>query len=83
MLGAVSVLTAALLDGAVGHELLELPAGGGPLAVEHPSGSLEVEIAFAPDDTATRDAAPAPRVARSTVVRTARPLFDGVVFPRS
>ena len=58
---------------AVGHELLERPADG-PLAVEHPSGSLAVDVALTDDRP--------PRVARSTVVRTARPPFDGVAFPR-
>lgn len=75
VLGAVSVVTAALLDGAVGHELLSRPARGRPLAVEHPSGAIEVDVAL--DETATP-----PRVLRSTVIRTARPLFDGTAFPR-
>jgi 4-oxalomesaconate tautomerase len=75
VLGAVSVLTAVLLDGAVGHELLVRPDGDGPLRVEHPSGYLDVEVELEPG-------ADPPRVRRSTVVRTARPLFDGTVFPR-
>jgi 4-oxalomesaconate tautomerase len=75
VLGAVSVATAALLDGAVGNELLTPPPDGGPLAVEHPSGSLEVDVAL--DLTADP-----PRVRRSAVIRTARPLFDGSTFPR-
>jgi 4-oxalomesaconate tautomerase len=70
--GAVSVVTAALLDGAVGHELL-VPPRGGPLRVEHPSGYLDVEVEL--------DGSP-PRVRRSAVIRTARPLFDGITFPR-
>jgi 4-oxalomesaconate tautomerase len=103
VLGAVSVATAVLLDGAVGHDLAVLgpgtptkapsPAGdvaggadiaggadatGGParLAIEHPSGSLGVEVEI--------DAGcDPPRVLRSGVVRTARKLFDGTVFPRA
>ncbi|ANY06191.1 4-oxalomesaconate tautomerase [Pseudonocardia sp. HH130630-07] len=74
VLGAVSVVTAGLLDGSVAHDLLDRGTGG-PLAVEHPSGSLEVDVEIAPGDP--------PRVLRSTVVRTARMLFDGVVFPRA
>lgn len=73
VLGAVSVLTAALLDGAVGHDLLVRPAAG-PLSVEHPGGALQVEVDV--------QGGPAPRVLRSTVIRTARPLFDGLAFPR-
>ena len=70
VLGGVSVVTALLLDGAVGHELLE--TGAGPVEIEHPSGKLAVAIEF--DGS---------RVRRSTVIRTARKLFDGTVFPRS
>jgi 4-oxalomesaconate tautomerase len=71
--GAVSVVTAALIDGAVGHDLLTPRRGDGPLRVEHPSGFLEVEVEL--------DGSP-PRVHRSAVIRTARPLFDGTTFPR-
>ncbi|MFG1644011.1 4-oxalomesaconate tautomerase [Amycolatopsis sp. NPDC049252] len=76
VLGAVSVVTALLLDGAVGHELLVRPPAGEPIEVEHPSGTLGVGVEF---DTTSGT----PRVARSTVFRTARKLFDGTVFPRS
>jgi 4-oxalomesaconate tautomerase len=75
VLGAVSVATAVLLDGAVGHDLAKLPVGSSRVDVEHPSGHLEVEVEI----DATHDA---PRVRRSGVVRTARKLFDGMVFPR-
>lgn len=75
VLGAISVVTATLLDGAVGHELLRLPGDGGPLGVEHPSGALQVDVVL---DTSTSR----PRVRRSTVIRTARPLFDGTAYPR-
>jgi 4-oxalomesaconate tautomerase len=74
VLGAVSVGTAIVLPGAVGHDLAVL--GGGPrLSVEHPGGALEVEVEL---DTTVSP----PAVVRSGVVRTARKLFDGVVFPR-
>lgn len=69
VLGGVSVVTALLLDGAVGQDLLEID--GGPVQIEHPSGKLAVAIEF-----------DGPRVRRSTVIRTARKLFDGTVFPR-
>ncbi len=75
VLGAVSVVTALGIEGAVGHELAAPPATGSRLDVEHASGHLEVEVEI---DTAARP----PRVRRSGVVRTARKLFDGVVFPR-
>ena len=75
VLGAVTVATAVLLKGAVGRDLADLPAPGTPLGIEHPTGRLDVEIDL---DTTT---APV-RVHRSSLVRTARKLFDGTVFPR-
>jgi 4-oxalomesaconate tautomerase len=75
VLGAVSVATAMLLQGAVGHELAVLEPGQERFDIEHPTGHLQVEIEI---DRSSR----APRVLRSGVVRTARKLFDGVVFPR-
>jgi 4-oxalomesaconate tautomerase len=74
VLGAVSVGTAIMVPGAVGHDLAVLD-GGPRLSIEHPSGALQVEVEL---DTSV---AP-PRVIRSGVVRTARKLFDGTVFPR-
>jgi 4-oxalomesaconate tautomerase len=74
VLGAVSVGTAIVIPGAVGHDLAVLD-GGPRLSVEHPSGALQVEVEL--DTTVTP-----PKVIRSGVVRTARKLFDGTVFPR-
>jgi 4-oxalomesaconate tautomerase len=69
VLGAVSVGAALLLDGSVGR----VPGLAGPrLLIQHPSGVLPVEVSLAPG----------PVVRRSGVVRTARVLFDGTVFPR-
>jgi 4-oxalomesaconate tautomerase len=69
VLGAVSVATALMMEGAVGHELF---TGSSRVDVEHPTGHLHVEV----------ELDPAGRVRRSGVVRTARKLFDGTVFPR-
>ena len=69
VLGAVSVATALMLDGAVGHELF---TGSSRVDVEHPTGHLQVEVELDKNG----------RVRRSGVVRTARKLFDGTVFPR-
>jgi 4-oxalomesaconate tautomerase len=74
VLGAVSVGTAIMLPGAVGSDLA-VRTGGPRLSIEHPSGALQVEIELDPGT------AP-PKVLRSAVVRTARKLFDGTVFPR-
>jgi 4-oxalomesaconate tautomerase len=76
VLGAVTVATALLIDGTVGQDLAEPPGPDGPMSVEHPTGSLEVEIDL---DTGSLP----PRVRRSSIVRTARKLFDGTVFPRT
>lgn len=75
VLGAVSVVTAILLDGAVGHDIAQLPEGTSRFDVEHPSGHVQVEVDV---DAGVNP----PRVRRSGVVRTARKLFDGTVFPR-
>jgi 4-oxalomesaconate tautomerase len=75
VLGAVSVATALLLDGAAGHDLAELAPGQTRFGIEHPTGRLTVEVEIDP-------AGHPPKVIRSGVVRTARKLFDGVVFPR-
>ncbi|MGD0702278.1 MAG: 4-oxalomesaconate tautomerase [Trebonia sp.] len=75
VLGAVSVGTAIRVPGAVGSDLAVLRPGSPRLAIEHPSGALTVEVEL--DTTATP-----PKVLRSGVVRTARKLFDGTVFPR-
>jgi 4-oxalomesaconate tautomerase len=75
VLGAVSVGTAILVPGAIGSDLAVVVPGSPRLAIEHPSGALGVEIEL---DAATTP----PTVIRSGVVRTARKLFDGVVFPR-
>ncbi|HEX6447998.1 MAG TPA: 4-oxalomesaconate tautomerase [Trebonia sp.] len=98
VLAGVSVGTAVMVPGAVGADLGgrevgrgrlvgETPSGpvgrgstaglpgGTRLEIEHPSGALQVEAEL--DTTMTP-----PRVMRSGVVRTARKLFDGTVFPR-
>jgi 4-oxalomesaconate tautomerase len=72
VLGAVSVATAALLPGTTAHDLAR---PGAPLRIEHPAGHLDVTVEV-------EDGTP-PRVVRSGVIRTARKLFDGMVFPRS
>ncbi|WP_433201159.1 4-oxalomesaconate tautomerase [Dactylosporangium sp. CS-047395] len=71
VLGAVSVAVAVRTPGTVA------PYAGDPVVrVEHPSGTFDVGVELEPDGAATR-------VRRSTVVRTARKIFDGLVWPRS
>ena len=75
VLGAISVATALLLDGAAGADLAAVKPGQTRFDIEHPTGHLEVEAEV---DTTSQPAT----VIRSGVVRTARKLFDGTVFPR-
>lgn len=73
---AVSVATACVLPGTVAFPLASVPEGPIKiLNVEHPTGLFQVrlEVSGTPD---------APVVERGGVIRTARALFDGVVFPR-
>ena len=71
--GAVSVATACLLSGAPAAAIAAVPGGSRKiLAIEHPSGATEVIL-----DTGEDGA-----VLRAGMLRTARKLFDGHVFPR-
>ena len=73
VLGAVSVATACLLPGAPAAALANIPPGQRKtLAVEHPTGEMTVVVDL-DEDGAVRSAA---------LLRTARKLFDGVVFGR-
>lgn len=74
VLGAVSVATALLLPDSVGADLAVLGGPGHLVDVEHPAGHLKVEVEL---DTTAHP----PRVLSAGVVRTARKLFDGTVYP--
>ncbi|MFG1942990.1 4-oxalomesaconate tautomerase [Nonomuraea sp. NPDC048826] len=70
VLGAVTVATAVLIDGSVAAASAALPTGD-TLRIEHPTGYFDTSVEMAGG-----------RVRRSGVVRTARKLFDGRVWPR-
>nr|WP_272920502.1 4-oxalomesaconate tautomerase [Streptomyces sp. SID5910] len=74
VLGAASVAAGLRIPGGVGEGIAELPASGDRLRVEHPTGFLEVDVRLDPGPLVVR---------RTAVVRTARKIFDGTVFPRS
>jgi 4-oxalomesaconate tautomerase len=78
VLGAASVGAGLRVEGAVGHDLARLPEQGDRLRIEHPTGFLDIETSI---QDGTADAVPVAR--RTAVVRTARKIFDGTVFPRS
>jgi 4-oxalomesaconate tautomerase len=78
VLGAASVAAGLRVKGGVGEPVAVLPERGDRIRVEHPTGFLDIETAV------EQGAAGALPVARRTaVVRTARKIFDGTVFPRS
>ncbi|MEJ8571994.1 4-oxalomesaconate tautomerase [Microbaculum marinum] len=71
VLGAVSVATACLLPGSPAAELASIPSGREKtLSVEHPTGEM----------TVVANIDEAGNVRRAAILRTARKLFDGVVF---
>lgn len=73
--GAVSVATAALLPGTPAAAVVRPGAGtDGTLTCEHPSGTFTTAI-----DIDTSGAVPELR--RAGIIRTARKLMDGTVFP--
>jgi 4-oxalomesaconate tautomerase len=77
VLGAASVGAGLRIEGAVGHDLARLPDGD-RLRIEHPTGFLDIETSVADGAEGAR-----PVARRTAVVRTARKIFDGTVFPRS
>jgi 4-oxalomesaconate tautomerase len=74
VLGAVSVATAALLPGSVAAGLVDLAPGSEIVRLEHPTGSF--------DATVRLGSGPDPVILGAGIVRTARKLMDGTVFPR-
>ncbi len=74
VLGAVSVATAALLPGSTAHGV-STADGSGVVTLEHPTGTFDAAVSVTTDgDTITVD--------RAGIIRTARKLMDGTVYPR-
>lgn len=74
VLGAVSVATAALLPNSPAGAVLKRRADD-VVVLEHPTGTFEAAIELEVDNGV-------PNVHRAGIVRTARKLMDGTVFPR-
>lgn len=74
MLGAVSVATAALLPGSPAAAVLDPSVT--PLVIEHPTGTFDTVVELREDDGDIV-------VEGAAIVRTARKLMDGVVYPRA
>lgn len=75
VLGAVSVATAALLPGSSAAALLNQRRDG-IVSLEHPTGIFDAVVDLAVE-------AGELVVSRAGIIRTARKLMDGLVFPRS
>lgn len=76
VLGAVSVATAALIPGTPAHAVSVHGDDSARVTVEHPTGSLDATVVLRQDGNGSVIAE------RSGILRTARKLMDGVVFPR-
>lgn len=72
VLGAVSVATAVLLPGTPASEVADLGELNGIVRLEHPTGTFDARVEMDGRD-----------VIRAGIIRTARKLMDGVVYPRS
>ena len=75
VLGALTVAAGVIPDGTVGHGLAALPAGSEPFSIEHPTGHFDVDVSVEHHGDEWV-------VTRSAALRTARKIFDGLVFPR-
>lgn len=76
VLGAVSVATAALLPGSTAADVVDRDGTSDVITLEHPSGTFDAVVSLAGNGDS-------PTAGRSGIVRTARKLMDGHVFPRS
>ena len=71
VLGAVSVATACRIDGTPASDIAEIERTSDVVRLEHPSGSFDVILEMSSNG-----------VERAGIVRTARKLMDGLVYPR-
>jgi len=76
VLGAVSVAAAARIPGTVAAAVAEIDPTAPSVAIEHPTGTFEATVDISVGDRG-------PEVDRAGIIRTARKLMDGTVFPRS
>ena len=74
---AVSVATACVLPGSPAYSMATIPAGSVKrLEIEHPTGTFAVRLEVG-------GTLEHPQVTSAGLIRTARPIMDGLVFPRS
>jgi 4-oxalomesaconate tautomerase len=72
VLGAVSVATACLLPDTPGNHMADLGTPNGLITLEHPTGAFDVRVELDGQE-----------VVRAGIIRTARKLMDGQVYPRT
>ena len=72
VLGAVSVATACLLPDTPASQVTDLEAVNGIVTLEHPTGAFDAKVEL-----------DGQQVVRAGIIRTARKLMDGIVYPRS
>ncbi|MFJ9010091.1 4-oxalomesaconate tautomerase [Streptomyces canus] len=77
VLGAASVAAGLRIEGGVGAGLAAIDPGSDRVRIEHPTGFLDIESSLAAGPGGP------PSARRTAVVRTARKIFDGTVFPRT
>ncbi|MBE8477290.1 4-oxalomesaconate tautomerase [Streptomyces sp. 3R004] len=77
VLGAASVAAGLRIEGGVGADLAELATDTDRIRIEHPTGFLDIESSLGTTPAGL------PSARRTAVVRTARKIFDGTVFPRA
>lgn len=75
VLGAVSVATACLLPGSPAGEMARRDPGTDVIRLEHPTGTFDAVVRLEMNGE--------PSLRSAGIVRTARKLMDGIVFPRS
>lgn len=76
VLAAVTVATAVLLPGTPAAQVADRSRPGPIVALEHPTGVFDAAVEL-------DGRRPEPTVLRAGIIRTARKLFDGTVFPRT
>ncbi|KQV94008.1 4-oxalomesaconate tautomerase [Streptomyces sp. Root369] len=77
VLGAASVAAGLRIEGGVGAGLAAIDPECDRVRIEHPTGFLDIESSLAAGPGGP------PSARRTAVVRTARKIFDGTVFPRA
>jgi 4-oxalomesaconate tautomerase len=75
VLGAVSVATACFVPGSTADGVAAITSDSDIVRLEHPTGSFDATVRLGDG--------PEPEVVGAGIVRTARKLMDGLVFPRS